>query len=93
MGDGSVGFYLEMPTVLERMRQNPAADWTIEDVAALCRAYGVRFTPPTGGGSHYKVSAPGRREILTIPRARPVKPVYISKPVRWLAEGEEEDGG
>jgi hypothetical protein len=35
-------------------------------------------------GSHYKVSHPGRRDILTIPSRRPVKPVYVRKLVRFI---------
>ena len=50
----------------------------------LCARLGVRFTAPSGGGSHYKVSHPSLREILTIPRARPVKPVYIRKLVKFI---------
>jgi hypothetical protein len=35
--------------------------------------------PPTGGGSHWKVTAPDEEAILTIPAKRPIKPVYIRK--------------
>jgi hypothetical protein len=66
------------------MRRSPAADWTIGDVMTVCAQHGVRCAPPSGGGSHYKVSHPSQREILTIPRARPVKPVYIRKLVRFI---------
>jgi len=69
---------------LERMRSNPAGDWTIADVEALCLEHGVRCTPPSGGGSHYKVAHPSRRDILTIPRRRPVKAVYVRKLVRFI---------
>ena len=69
---------------LDRMRSNPAGDWTIDDVEAVCREFGIRCTAPSGGGSHYKVSHPLRRDILTIPRRRPVKPVYIRKLVRFI---------
>ena len=65
------------------MRANPAGDWGINDVEAVCREYGVRCTSPTGG-SHYKVSHPSRRDILTIPSRRPVKPVYIRKLARFI---------
>ncbi len=68
-----------MSDILDRMRRNPAGDWTISDVAAACHEHGVRRVAPSGGGSHYKVSHPSQRDILTIPRARPVKPVYIRK--------------
>jgi hypothetical protein len=66
------------------MQANPAGDWSIGDVEAVCREYGLRCTPPTGGGSHYKVSHPARRDILTIPSRRPVKTVYIRKLVRFI---------
>lgn len=74
-----------MADLLPRMRRNPAGDWTIADVVALCREYGVRCTPPSGGGSHYKVSHPTQREILTIPYRRPIKPVYIRALARMVA--------
>ena len=73
-----------MATTLEDMRRNPAADWTLADVTTVCARHDVRCTPPSGGGSHYKVSHPSQRDILTIPRARPVKPVYIRKLVRFI---------
>jgi hypothetical protein len=74
----------EISARLRGMRANPAGDWGISDVEAVCREYGVRCTPPTGGGSHYKVSHPARRDILTIPSRRPVKAVYIRKLVRFI---------
>ena len=58
------------------MRRSPHDNWRIEDVAAVCEAYGIILERPTGG-SHYKVSHPGRMEILTIPARKPIKPVYI----------------
>lgn len=70
--------------ILDDMRRNPAADWIIGDVLAVCAQHGVRCSPPSGGGSHYKVSHISQRSILTIPRARPVKPVYIRKLVRFI---------
>ena len=64
------------------MRANPR-DWRIEDVAALCSAFGVACTPPRKG-SHYKVKHESRSEMLTIPARRPVKPVYIADLVRYI---------
>ena len=69
---------------LDRMRANPAGDWKIADVEAVCQENGVRCVPPRGGGSHYKVSHPSQRDILTVPNRRPVKPVYIRKLVRFI---------
>ena len=70
--------------LLDRMRSNPAADWSIADIARVCREHGVSCAPPTGGGSHYKISHASRNEILTVPFRRPIKPVYIRKLVRFI---------
>jgi hypothetical protein len=82
-----------MDFVLERMRRNPAADWTIADVLGVCTRSGVTCRPPTGGGSHHKLSHPASRVILTIPCARPVKPVYIRKLVKFIDSVGAQDGG
>jgi hypothetical protein len=73
-----------MPSRLDQMRANPAGDWSIDDVAALCREHAIRCIPPSGGGSHWKVSDPTQRDILTVPFRRPVKPVYIRRLVRFV---------
>ena len=70
--------------LLDRMGRNPVADWTIADVVTVCAQHGVRSSPPSGGGSHYKISHPSQRDILTIPHARFIKPVYIRKLVRFI---------
>lgn len=69
---------------LERMRHNPAGDWTIHDVENVCREYAVLCEPARGGGSHYKVAHPQMVEKLTIPYKRPIKPVYIRKLVAFI---------
>jgi hypothetical protein len=68
---------------LEAMRRNPAGDWTIEDVQALCRSVGIACTAPTRG-SHYDVAHPSQPEILTVPFNRPIRPVYIRKLVAFV---------
>lgn len=70
--------------LLDSMRRNPAGDWTLGDVERLCARHGVRCIPPTGGGSHYKLSHSSQTSILTIPRARPIKRVYIRKLVQFI---------
>jgi hypothetical protein len=71
-------------TRLERMRRNPAADWTINDVAIVCQEHGASCSALSGGGSHYKVSHPSSHDILTVPSRRPIKTVYIRKLVRFI---------
>jgi hypothetical protein len=68
--------------LLARMRENPR-DWRIEDVVSVCRSADLTCSPPRTG-SHYKISHPARREILTIPAHRPIKPVYIRELVRFI---------
>jgi predicted RNA binding protein YcfA (HicA-like mRNA interferase family) len=68
--------------LLEQMRRNPAGDWQIRDVEAVCREYGVLFR--TGKGSHCTAKHPAAIEILTIPARRPIKPVYIRRLVRYI---------
>jgi hypothetical protein len=69
---------------IDQMAGNPAGGWRIGDVVAACAEGGAICSPPRGGGSHYKVSKPGKREILTIPFKRPIKPIYIKKLVAFL---------
>jgi len=68
--------------LLERMRANPR-DWRIGDVERLCAAFDLDFDRRPGG-SHYGVSAPGQPRHVTIPFARPIKPVYIRQLVRFV---------
>ncbi len=57
----------------------------MRDVERLCAEHGIRCSAPRGGGSHYKVSHPSQKEILTIPYRRPIKVVYIRALVRLVA--------
>ena len=73
-----------MPSDLfDRMRRNPAGDWNIRDVEALCREHGLLFRAGKGT-SHCHAKHPSAREILTIPARRPIKSVYIRKLVRYI---------
>jgi predicted RNA binding protein YcfA (HicA-like mRNA interferase family) len=79
MGDAGMS-----PALADRMRANPRGNWKIADVEAVFRDYGITCSPPRGGGSHYKVSHPSQRDILTIPARRPLKPIYIRKLIRFI---------
>ena len=65
--------------LLASMRRNPAGDWTIQDIERVCSGLGWLCLPPSGGGSHWKVTAPDSDAILTIPAKRPIKAIYIRK--------------
>jgi hypothetical protein len=83
-GEGGVEHGSCVKDTLERMRANPSSDWTVDDINRVCRDFGARCSPPSGGGSHFKISHPTQRDILTIPVRRPIKPVYIRKFVRFI---------
>lgn len=68
--------------LLERMRANPR-DWRIDDVRTLCAAFGLDWDRPAGG-SHYGVSDPSQKRHVTVPFARPLKPVYIRQLVTYV---------
>lgn len=70
--------------LIDRMRGNPANDWTIQDIQKLCKGLGWDCLPPSGGGSHWKIAVPGSDTILTIPARRPIKPVYIRKLMEFV---------
>ncbi len=69
---------------LEEMRANPRGDWRISDVETVCRQHGIVCEPARGGSSHYKVGHPRMRSKLSIPFARPIKPVYIRELVAFI---------
>lgn len=69
---------------LEAMRARPQGDWTIADIAAICREQGIHCAPARGGSSHYKIAHPGLPEKLTVPYKRPIKPVYIRHLVAFV---------
>lgn len=75
--------------LLRAMRRNPAGDWSMADVRRLCDLLGWACLPPSGGGSHWKVTIPGSEFILAIPARRPIKPIYI-RALMAYAEANED---
>lgn len=73
---------------LRRMRDNPRADWTIDQFKALAEQYGVQWRQP--GTSHVTFVAP-TGEALTVPAHKPIKPIYVRKFVALLAQLEDDD--
>jgi hypothetical protein len=65
-------------------------------VRTLCRGFGLDLDRPTGG-SHYGVSHATQPFHLTLPFARPIKPIYIRRLVSFVdavrAAQEEGEGG
>ena len=51
--------------------------WRIEDLQLVADGNHVAWRRPGRGGSHVIFSAPGVREIVSVPAKRPIKPIYI----------------
>src|SRR5262249_6836304 len=85
-GDSVMSKGVQVSSRLLRMKNNPRGNWGIADVEAVCSEACVSCNPPTGGGSHYKVSHSSQPEILTIPAGRRIKPPYIRKLVKFLEQ-------
>ena len=62
--------------ILQKMRRNQTG-WRIEELQAVANENDVGWRKPGHGGSHVIFSAPGVREIVSVPAKRPIKPVYI----------------
>ena len=79
--------------LLDSMRANPKGDWTIEDVAVVCRYCGAELCSPRRG-SHYTVRHHKCPEILPIPARKPLKIVYVKLFVSMMdsIKAEPEEG-
>jgi hypothetical protein len=64
--------------ILEKMRNNRVG-WHIEELQTVAEENGVEWRRPGRGGSHVIFSAPGVREIVSVPARRPIKPIYIKQ--------------
>ena len=63
--------------LLNEMRRNPRADWRIEQLESVARAYEVNVRQ--GHGSHVVFEHPRLIQALSVPARRPIKPVYIRR--------------
>ena len=63
---------------LQKMRKSQVG-WRIEELQMVAEANLVEWRRPGHGGGHVIFSAPGVREIVSVPARRPIKPVYIKQ--------------
>ena len=63
---------------LQKMRKNKMG-WRIEELQTVAEENSVEWRRPGRGGSHVIFSAPGVREIVSVPAKRPIKPIYIKQ--------------
>ena len=73
---------------LNKMRQGDSG-WRIEELISVAGNNGIEWRRPKGGGSHVIFSAPGVREIVSVPDKRPIKPVYIKHFIELIDAAKE----
>lgn len=76
----------QIQKLLQAIKRNPK-DVPWEDIDRLLRYYG--FECRHQGGSHYTYYHSELEEILTIPRRRPVKAVYVKQALRLIEKLKE----
>jgi hypothetical protein len=67
--------------LLARMRRNPHGDWRIEQLKAIADLHDIPYRQP---GSSQVIFAPPRRNVLSVPAHRPIKPVYVRQFVAMI---------
>ena len=72
---------------LRKMRKNPMG-WRLEELQAVATENFVDWRRPGRGGSHVIFSAPGVREIVSVPSKRPIKPVYVKQFMKLIDAAE-----
>ena len=76
---------------LQQMRKNRTGR-RIEELQTVAEDNLVEWRRPGRGGSHVIFSAPGVREIVSVPAKRPIKPVYIKQFVALVDAAREVRG-
>ncbi len=66
-------------------------DVKFEDLDKLLNRYGFECRQPHGGSSHYTYHHPKITEVLSIPKVRPIKAVYVKKAIAAIEKvGRDE---
>ena len=66
--------------ILERMRNSPL-DWRMEDLKAIAKQYSIEVTHHASSHVHFRHPEAG---LISVPSARPIKPVYIRQFVAFI---------
>lgn len=72
---------------------NNPKDVKFEDLDKVLKYYGFERRNPKGGSSHYTYFHSSLPDILTIPKNRPIKAVYVKKAIsaiQRLDRGEND---
>jgi hypothetical protein len=72
--------------LLSEMSRNPKADWRIEQLDTVARAYEVNVR--RARGSHVVFEHATLSYALSVPARRPIKPVYVRRFVALIEDVE-----
>ncbi len=80
---------------LERIRQNPN-NVSLEALRQVLEDYGFEYKQTVGSHYSFSVVIGGRVRLLVVPFRRPVKPIYVRKALKLIAQiiaeqGQEEE--
>jgi len=75
--------------ILEKMRNNPKADWTIQQVRTVAKAYGAVWDRPSGGSSHEIYRSKSGLRVTMVSR-KPIKIIYIKLFVEFIDKIKKE---
>jgi len=67
--------------LLQRMKSNPKADWTPDNIKTLCHAFDLTLRQR---GTSHAVLTNSKGEHLTVPMHKPIKPLYIKRLVELI---------
>ena len=74
--------------LIEEMRNNPK-DVSFDQLNTVLLYYGCTVRQPKSGSSHFYYTHPAASEPLSIPKARPIKAVYVKHAIKMIEEIEE----
>jgi hypothetical protein len=74
--------------LIEAMKINPK-DVSFEEINALLIHSGCTRRQPRSGSSHYFYTHPAISEPVNIPKARPIKAIYVKRALRMIDEIKE----
>lgn len=63
------------------MKANPAGNWSIEDLKTVASRHGIEWRQ---GATSHVVFMRGDGRTLVVPAARPIKPIYVRKFVKFV---------
>ncbi len=70
----------ELSKIYSQIVLNPK-DVKFEDLDKLLKQFGFKCRQPGKGSSHYIYHHPGLPDLLSIPKARPIKAIYVKQAI------------